>query len=73
MTAVYDSLDFPPKKFAESANVVKAVICKDTKKLATSYCPVTIEELFNLKFLPTENCDEHQGPTSVRKERKRRF
>jgi len=73
MTAVYDSLDFPPKQFAESPNVVWATICKDTKKLATSYCPQTIEEMFNLKFIPTEKCDEHGGPNTVRKERKRRF
>jgi penicillin-binding protein 1A len=73
MAAVYDSLDFPPKNFAESANVMTAVICKETKKLATSYCPETIEELFNLKFIPTEKCDQHVGPTSVRRGRKKRF
>ncbi len=73
MASVYDSLDFPPKKFAESPNVMTALICKETKKLATSYCPDTVEELFNLKFIPTEKCKLHEGPTSVRRERKKRF
>jgi penicillin-binding protein 1A len=73
MKLVYDSLDFPPKKFAESPNVVKIKICKSTKKLITNYCPEPIEELFNLKFVPTAICDEHQGPQSVRRERRKRF
>lgn len=73
MKTVYDSLDFPAKKFAESPNVVKIQICKSTKKLITNYCPEPIEELFNLKFVPTEVCDEHEGPQSVRRERRRRF
>ena len=73
MKSVYDSLDFPPKKFAESPNVVKIQICKNSKKLITNYCPETIEELFNLKFVPTEVCDEHEGPQSVRRERRKRF
>ena len=73
MKSVYDSLDFPPKKFAESPNVVKIQICKSTKKLITNYCPETIEELFNLKFVPTEVCDEHEGPQSVKRERRKRF
>ena len=73
MKTVYDSLDFPKKKFAESANVVKIQICKSTKKLVTNYCPEAIEELFNLKFVPTEVCDEHEGPQSVRRERRKRF
>jgi len=73
MKTVYDSLDFPPKKFAESPNVVKIQICKSSKKLITNYCPEPIEELFNLKFIPTEVCDEHEGPQSVRRERRKRF
>jgi penicillin-binding protein 1A len=73
MKSVYDSLDFPPKKFAESPNVVKIKICKSSKKLITNYCPETVEELFNLKFVPTEVCDEHEGPNSVRRERRKRF
>jgi len=73
MKSVYDSLDFPVKKFAESPNVVKIKICKSTKKLITNYCPEPIEELFNLKFVPTEICDEHEGPQSVKRERRKRF
>ncbi len=73
MKMVYDSLNFPAKNFAESANVTKIQICKESKKLITSYCPEIIEELYNLKFVPTERCDVHEGPQSVRRERKKRF
>jgi penicillin-binding protein 1A len=73
MKSVYDSLDFAPKKFAESPNVVKVKICKSSKKLITNYCPEVIEELFNLKFVPTEVCDEHEGPNSARQKHRRRF
>lgn len=73
MKAVYDSLDIPPKKFAESPNVVKIQICKETKKLITPYCPEPIEELFNLKLVPTESCEVHQGPNSIKRARRKRF
>jgi penicillin-binding protein 1A len=73
MKMVYDSLDFPVKMFNESPNVVKIKICKDTKKLITPYCPHPIEELFNLKFVPSETCDEHKGPGSAKRERRKRF
>ena len=73
MKMVYDSLDFPVKKFSESPNVVKIQVCKSTKKLITNYCPEPIKELFNLKFVPLEACDEHEGPQSGRRERRKRF
>jgi penicillin-binding protein 1A len=73
MKSVYDSLKFPPKKFSESPNVVRIAICKETKKRITSYCPESIEELYNLKFAPTEECDKHSGQRSVKKERNKRF
>ena len=70
---VYDSLDFPPAEFKEAVNVLKIKICKETKKLPTPYCPEKIEELFNVKFKPTETCDVHVGPTQGSKTRRRRF
>jgi penicillin-binding protein 1A len=73
MKTVYDSLNFPVKKFAESPNVKAVQICKDTRKPITQYCPEPIEELFNLKFVPTDTCDKHEGPQSVRRERRKRF
>ncbi|MCK5032359.1 MAG: PBP1A family penicillin-binding protein [Calditrichia bacterium] len=70
---VYDSLNFPPAEFKEAVNVLKIKICKETKKLPTPYCPKKIEELFNVKFKPTETCDVHVGPTQGSKTRRRRF
>jgi penicillin-binding protein 1A len=73
MKMVYDSIDFPAAEFAESPNVVKIKVCKETKKLVTEYCPEPIEELFNLKYVPTEKCDVHRGRDSVIRTRRRRF
>jgi penicillin-binding protein 1A len=70
---VYDSLDFPPAEFKEAVNVLKIKICKETKKLPTPYCPEVIEELFNVKYKPTETCDVHVGPSQGSKTRRRRF
>ena len=70
---VYDSLNFPPAEFKEAVNVLKIKICKETKKLPTPYCPEKIEELFNVKFKPTDTCDVHVGPTQGSKIRRRRF
>lgn len=69
----YDSINFPPAEFKEAANVLKIKICKETKKLCTNYCPEKIEELFNVKFKPTETCDVHVGPSQGSKTRRRRF
>lgn len=73
MKTAYDSLNFPPANFKEAANVFKIKICKETKKLPTPYCPETIEELFNVKYKPTETCDVHVGPKRSSKTRRRRF
>lgn len=73
MKNVYDSISFPAAKFAEAPNVIRTRICKETKKLATSFCPEVVEELFNNKYVPTEKCDKHQGIERINTGRRRRF
>ncbi len=70
---VYDSLQFPAAQFDVAPNVVHLKICKETKKLATPFCPQTIDELFIMKYAPTEECDVHTGKQSLSRERKRQF
>jgi penicillin-binding protein 1A len=73
MKTVYDSLQFPSAQFDVAPNVVRVKICKETKKLATPFCPQTIEELFMMKNVPTETCDVHTGKQTLLKDRKRQF
>jgi len=73
MSTVYDSLDFPRRNFVESSGVSKLKVCKESKKLATPFCPETYEELFNIKYKPTEKCGIHTGTRTIRSERRRRF
>ena len=73
MKTVYDSIQFPAAQFEVAPNVVHLKICKETKKLATPLCPQTIDELFIMKYAPTEECDIHTGKQSPTRERKRQF
>jgi len=70
---VYDSIQFPPAQFDVAPNVIRIKICEETKKLATPYCPQTIEELFMVKNIPTETCDVHTGKQTITRDRKRQF
>ena len=73
MKSIYDSLDFPDAEFEESANIVQLTICRETKKIATPYCPEQVEEKFILKYAPTESCDLHTGRQELKKNRRRSF
>lgn len=70
---VYDSLDFKRGSFPEASGIIKIKICNETKKIATQYCPDTYEEIFNINYQPSEKCDIHKGPNSLRNNRKRQF
>ena len=48
----------PNSKFEVSSNVVTATICKDSGKVANSYCKNTYKEYFLKGTIPTE-CTEH--------------
>ncbi len=73
MKMVYDSLDISKYDFPQCSGVVRLKICKETRLLATPYCPDTFEELFNLKYAPTEKCTKHSEPMPYRKTRRKIF
>jgi len=73
MKMVYDSLDINKYDFPQCSGVVRLKICKETRLLATPYCPDTFEELFNLKYAPTEKCTKHSEPMPYRKTRRKIF
>ncbi len=61
MKAAHDTLNLKPAYFKMPTGVTRVDICKDTKKLATEYCPNIISEIFEIKNAPTEYCDKHKG------------
>ena len=73
MKTAYDSLQFRQASFPEASGIIRLQICRETHKIATNYCPDTYEEIFNINFKPTETCDLHRGPNTLRNQRKRQF
>ncbi len=61
MKTAHDTLELPVLDFEMPPGVVRLEICKQTKKLASEYCPEIISELFETRFAPTEHCDAHSG------------
>ena len=70
MKLVYEQLNLPEETFKQPPDVVRLLICEESGKLATNYCPKVLDEVFNIKYHPTETCDLHRGPRS-KKNRKR--
>ncbi len=60
MQKVYDdpSIGLPLQYFIQPEGIVREKICAETKMLATEYCPSTVEEIFNKKYLPS-TCNFH--------------
>ncbi|GBD93352.1 penicillin-binding protein 1A [bacterium BMS3Abin05] len=61
MKAAHDTLQLPVKGFIMPPGVVRVKICMDSHKLATPYCPRTMEEVFPKNLAPTERCPIHTG------------
>lgn len=60
MKYIYEdpSIGLPLEYFEKPDKVIEQVICTDTKKIATEYCPSTYTEYFTAKTLPGK-CDKH--------------
>lgn len=63
MSYVYNDkeLGLPIEFFQQPEGVVKDIICSETKKLATPFCPNVEEEIFNQNYLPN-SCNLHTSP-----------
>ncbi len=73
MTSVYDSVEFFHGSFVKPEGVEYFKLCTESKKLATEYCPDTYEEIFNLKYRPTEKCNIHTEKGIIKNNKRRRF
>lgn len=60
MKYVYEdpNIALPIEYFNQPAGVERDTICAETKKIATQYCPVRVEEVFNKKY-PPGKCQKH--------------
>jgi penicillin-binding protein 1A len=72
MKAAHDTLQLPVEDFEMPPGVVKRLICDETKKLATEFCPHVSEETFREETAPTEYCDVHTGKIQPKTRKKRR-
>ena len=67
MKRVYDTLKLPEETFKQPPDVIRLQVCAESGKLATNYCPKILDEVFNVKYHPTEMCDLHRGPSPTNK------
>ena len=63
MKSVYDTLKLPDETFKQPPDVIRLQVCEESGKLATNFCPKILDEVFNVKYHPTETCDLHRGPS----------
>lgn len=68
MKAVYDTLGLPDNTFKQPPEVISLQVCEESGKLATNSCPTVINEVFNVKFRPTDKCDLHTRPQMKQKQ-----
>jgi penicillin-binding protein 1A len=66
MRDAHETLELPPDDFQRPPGIEEKVICEDTLKPATRYCPRKFKEIFNRKYLPKGSCNLHTGVTLQR-------
>lgn len=67
MKRVYSTMELPDETFKQPPDVIRLQVCEESGKLATNYCPKVLDEVFNVKYHPTEMCDLHRGPSANKK------
>ncbi len=72
MKATHDTLNLPIADFIMPDGVVKLKICRESKQIATEYCPEVIEEVFRADLAPTKECEIHSGRIGRERERKKK-
>ncbi|OGB67434.1 MAG: hypothetical protein A2Y94_10430 [Caldithrix sp. RBG_13_44_9] len=66
---VYSYLNIAEERFQQPADVIQLQVCEESSQLAGNYCPKILNEIFNIKYHPTEMCQTHRSP-SVNKKKK---
>ncbi len=71
--AAHDTLQLPVMDFEKPENVVQVEVCRETKQLATDYCPDVLSEICDVRFLPQTKCEKHTGERESRSSNNRRL
>ncbi len=71
MKTAHDTLNLPVEDFQMPPGVVKVKICTESHKLATEFCPHTMEEYFPKNLAPTEPCPLHTGRVNTKRKENR--
>ncbi len=66
---VYKSIKIPDETFQQPTDVISLQVCEESGELATNYCPKILNEVFNVKYHPTEMCPLHGGPSANKKKK----
>lgn len=69
ITRVYKYLNIPEESFQQPADVIQLQVCEESSQLAGNYCPKVLNEIFNIKYHPTELCQLHRSPTQHKKKK----
>lgn len=70
MKTVHNTLQLPELDFPMPGDVIWVRICKESKKLATEFCPQSMYEVFRKDLAPTEPCPLHRSPAVEMMERR---
>jgi penicillin-binding protein 1A len=65
------ALQLPEEWLSQPDGVVRLAICNETKLLANPACPDVVEELFDVRYQPTENCTVHVGGRGRERDKRR--
>lgn len=61
MKAAHDTLHLPVLDFPRPDGIVDVEICRESKLLATKYCPDVIKDIADVRYAPKEYCNIHTG------------
>jgi penicillin-binding protein 1A len=75
MENTYKKIDMPLEYFQMAPGIDTVQFCKETMnlgdpKIATEYCPETVSDIVNVKYMP-QKCDIHTGIKKITPEDKR--
>lgn len=61
MAEAHKEMNLPVADLEMPAGVVRLEVCKESGLLAHSACPDKLNEVFNVRYQPTDPCDIHTG------------
>ncbi len=74
MAEAHKELNLPVDDFEMPPDIVRLDICEESGLLANAVCPKKVNEVFHIKYQPTDMCTIHTGVSkSVKKKKSNRY